>query len=86
VRATIETASYSAWAVPREAVLHDDKGDYVFAADHDHAKRIDVTVKHPEGDTVGVAGQLDGKTRVIVLGSYELDDGDAIREQQESSK
>jgi RND family efflux transporter MFP subunit len=86
VRATIETASYTAWALPREAVLHDDKGDYVFAADHDHAKRIEVTVKHPEGDTVGVAGQLDGKTRVIVLGSYELDDGDAIREQQESSK
>lgn len=86
VRATIETASYNAWALPREAVLHDDKGDYVFAADHDHAKRIDVTVKHPEGDTVGVVGQLDSKTRVIVLGSYELDDGDAIREQQESSK
>jgi RND family efflux transporter MFP subunit len=85
VRATIETASYTAWALPREAVLHDDKGDYVFAADHDHAKRIDVTVKHPEGDTVGVEGQLDGKTRIIVLGSYELDDGDAIRE-QESSK
>lgn len=86
VHAKIETASYNAWALPREAVLHDDKGDYVFAADHDHAKRIDVTVKHPEGDTVGVEGQLDGKTRVIVLGSYELDDGDAIRELQESSK
>jgi hypothetical protein len=33
-----------------------------------------------------VEGQLDGRTRVIVLGSYELDDGDAIRELQESSK
>jgi RND family efflux transporter MFP subunit len=86
LRATIETASYNAWALPREAVQHDDKGDYVFVADHDHAKRIDVTVRHPEGDTVGVDGQLDGKTQVIVLGSYELDDGDAIREQKESSK
>jgi RND family efflux transporter MFP subunit len=86
VRATIETASYNAWALPREAVLHDDKGDYVFAANQGHAKRIDVKVRHPEGDTVGVEGQLGSTTHVIVLGSYELDDGDAIREQQESSK
>lgn len=86
VRANIETASYTAWALPRDAVLHDDKGDYVFAVDHDKAKRIDVTLKHPEGDTVGVQGALDAKTRIIVLGSYELNDGDAVREQQESAK
>lgn len=86
VHASIETASYTAWALPRDAVLHDDKGDYVFAVDHDHAKRIDVTLKHPESDTVGVQGPLDGKTRIIVLGSYELNDGDAVREQQESAK
>ncbi|RDS86867.1 efflux RND transporter periplasmic adaptor subunit [Dyella psychrodurans] len=86
VRATIDTAGYTAWALPREAVLHDDKGDYVFTVDHDKAKRIDVTLKHPEGDTVGVQGALDAKTQIIVLGSYELNDGDAVREQQESSK
>jgi multidrug efflux pump subunit AcrA (membrane-fusion protein) len=86
VQASIETADYTAWAVPRNAVLHDDKGYYVFAVDHDHAKRIDVNLKHPEGDTVGVLGALDGKTRIIVLGSYELNDGDAVREQQESAK
>jgi RND family efflux transporter MFP subunit len=86
VQATVETASYAAWALPRDAVLHDDKGDYVFAVDHDHAKRIDVRVKHPDGDPVGVQGPLDGGTRVIVLGSYELNDGDAVREQQEPAK
>ncbi len=86
VRAVIETASYTAWGLPRDAVLHDDKGDYVFAVDHDHAKRIDVTLKHPEGDIVGVQGALDDKTRIIVLGSYELNDGDAVREQQEPAK
>lgn len=86
VRATIDTTGYTAWALPREAVLHDDKGDYVFTVDHDKAKRIDVTLKHPEGDTVGVQGPLDAKTQIIVLGSYELNDGDAVREQQESSK
>lgn len=86
MRASIDTAGYTAWALPRDAVLHDDKGDYVFSVDHDKAKRIDVTLKHPEGDTVGVVGPLDAKTRIIVLGSYELEDGDAVREQQEPPK
>jgi RND family efflux transporter MFP subunit len=86
VQASVETASYTAWALPRDAVLHDDKGDYVFAVDHDHAKRIDVSLKHPQGDTVGVQAALDGKMRIIVLGSYELNNGDAVREQQEPAK
>ncbi|MBE1161022.1 efflux RND transporter periplasmic adaptor subunit [Dyella acidiphila] len=86
VQASIETAGYTAWALPRDAVLHDDQGDYVYAVDHAHARRIAVSLKHPEGDTVGVQGPLDGKTRIIVLGSYELNDGDAVREQQEPAK
>ncbi|HTV84029.1 MAG TPA: efflux RND transporter periplasmic adaptor subunit [Dyella sp.] len=86
VRASIDTTGYTAWALPRDAVLHDDKGDYVFTVDHGNAKRIDVTLKHPAGDTVGVEGALDAKTPVIVLGNYELNDGDAVREQREPSK
>jgi RND family efflux transporter MFP subunit len=86
VQASIETTSYTAWAMPRDAVLHDDKGDYVFTVDHGHAKRIDVRLRYPEGDNVGAQGPLDGKTPIIVLGSYELNDGDAVRQQQEPIK
>lgn len=83
VQAKIETNNYQAWALPRSAVLNDDKGDYVFIVDKDKAKRIDVSVKHPDGDTIGVEGPLDSKMQVIVLGNYELGDGDAVREQQQ---
>ncbi|HUB89276.1 MAG TPA: efflux RND transporter periplasmic adaptor subunit [Dyella sp.] len=92
VQASIDTTSYTAWALPRDAVLQDDKGAYVFIADHDHAKRIDVSLKHPAGATVGVQGPLDATMRVITSGNYELNDGDAVREhdepadQQESAK
>lgn len=86
VQATIATNNYTAWSLPRDAVLHDDKGDYVFVIDQDKAKRIDVTLKHRDGDTVGVQGPLDAKARVIVTGNYELDDGDAVREHEESAK
>ncbi len=86
VQAKIETNNYQAWALPRSAVLNDDKGHYVFIVDKDKAKRIDVSVKHPDGDTLGVEGPLDSKMQVIVLGNYELEDGDAVREQQEPTK
>jgi RND family efflux transporter MFP subunit len=80
VRAVIDTSAYAAWALPRDAVLSDDKGNYIFIVDHGHAKRIAVSLKQPDGDTVGVQGPLDAGIRVIVTGNYELDDGDAVRE------
>lgn len=78
--AQIQTADYTAWAVPRTAVLHDEKGDYLFQLDNGHAKRIAVTLRHPDGDTLGVAGPLDAQAPVIVSGNYELNDGDSVLE------
>ncbi|GAA0724040.1 efflux RND transporter periplasmic adaptor subunit [Dokdonella soli] len=78
--AQIQTADYSAWAVPRAAVLHDEQGDYLFQIDNGHAKRVDVTLRSPDGDAVGVQGPLDAQAKVIVLGAYELSDGDAVQE------
>ena len=80
LNAQIETAAYVAWAVPRAAVLHDEKSDYLFQIDHGHAKRIDVTLRNAGGDTIGVAGPLDVQAKVIVTGVYELNDGDAVLE------
>jgi RND family efflux transporter MFP subunit len=80
VDAQIRTADFSAWAVPRAAVLHDEHGDYLFQVDKGHAKRVGVTLRSPDGDTVGVQGALDAHTKVIVQGAYELADGDAVRE------
>jgi len=78
--AKIRTDDFNAWAVPRAAVLHDEHGDYLFQVEHGHAKRIGVTVRSPDGETVGVQGALDAQAKVIVLGAYELNDGDAVRE------
>ena len=78
--AHIRTADFTAWAVPRGAVLHDEHGDYLFQVEHGHARRIAVKLHSPTGDTVGVEGPLDPQARVIVLGVYELHDGDAVRE------
>lgn len=78
--AQIHTADFTAWAVPRGAVLHDEHGDYLFQVEHGHAKRINVHLRSAQGDPVGVDGPLDAKAKLIVLGVYELNDGDAVRE------
>lgn len=78
--AQIRTIEFTAWSVPRAAVLHDEHGDYLFQVEQDHAKRIDVTLRSPQGDPVGVDGPLDAKAKIVVLGVYELNDGDAVRE------
>jgi RND family efflux transporter MFP subunit len=78
--AQIRTTGFNAWSVPRGAVLHDEHGDYLFQLEQGHAKRIDVTLRSAHGDPVGVDGPLDTKAKVIVLGVYELNDGDAVRE------
>lgn len=77
--ATIQGGDYTAWAVPRAAVLHDAQGNHLFQLDHGKAHRVDVELRQPEGDTVGVLGQLDAKLPVIVQGAYEVDDGAAVR-------
>lgn len=78
--ASIQSDNYTAWAVPRAAVLHDEQGDYLFQLDHGKAHRVDVELRHPAGDTVGVLGKLDAKLPVIVQGAYEVDDGAAVRQ------
>jgi hypothetical protein len=80
LQAQIHAADFTAWSVPRAAVLHDAHGDYLFQVEHGHAKRVDVTLRSAQGDPVGVAGPLDPQAKVIVLGVYELDDGAAVRE------
>ena len=79
--AQIRTSDFSAWAVPRAAVLNDEQGDYLFQIEHGKAKRVEVKLRSPDGDTVGVQGALDAQAPVIVLGVYELNDGDAVKQQ-----
>ena len=80
VHARIQVSDIRAWSVPRAAVLHDDRGDYLFQVDGGKAHRVDVTLRSAEGDPLGVDGPLDPKANVIVQGVYELADGDRVRE------
>lgn len=79
VTAKIHAADFSAWAVSRDAVLNDEQGDYLFQVHDGHAKRVDVTLRSPDGNIVGVLGPIDPQAPIVVMGVYELSDGDAVK-------
>lgn len=85
VTAQIHAADFKAWAVPRDAVLNDDQGDFLFQVQNGHAKRVKVTLRSADGATVGVLGALDAQAPIIVLGVYELGDGDAVQTSAQST-
>lgn len=78
----IAVAQLQAWAVPRDALLNDEKGIYIFQIERGKAQRVDVQVVSPAGDPVGVQGKLDAHAPVVTLGAYELSDGDAVKTAQ----
>jgi membrane fusion protein (multidrug efflux system) len=78
-RATIQTGDIQGWIVPRDAVLSDNVGEYVFqVAD---AKAVRVSVKRLGGDDERsvIDGALDPKRPLVTVGNYQLNDGAAVR-------
>lgn len=80
VQGAIELGKRQAWEVPRQAVLTDDKGAYLFQVAYQHARRVDVSKVMETGQMVGVDGKIDGNLPTVVLGNYELRDGMRVRE------
>lgn len=80
VAARLGTETVSALAVPHDAVLTDEKGDYVFQVVGGKARRAAVTRRLDAGGLVAIAGLKDTQAPVVVEGNYELEDGMAVKE------
>ncbi len=68
------------FAVPRQAVLADKRGSYIFVVRNGLARRIDVRTGVEDHGLVGITGPFKEQERVVVLGNYELRDGMAVQE------
>ncbi|MFL9924036.1 efflux RND transporter periplasmic adaptor subunit [Herbaspirillum lusitanum] len=79
VRAEIMMAPQSAWEVPRQAVLTDAGGSYVYQVSGRHAHRVAVRTVADNRTTLGVTGPLDASDPLVVLGNYELSEGMPVR-------
>jgi multidrug efflux pump subunit AcrA (membrane-fusion protein) len=80
VRAQLQLGALSAVAVPRDAVLTDEKGDYLFQVADGKAHRVPVSRRLDDGTLVAIAGLSEMKQPVVVEGNYELEDGMAVKE------
>lgn len=80
VRAEIELKQQIAWIVPRDAVLSDDKGSYIFQVSQNVAHRVNVKPVVDGTDVVGVDGPVNPAEAVVISGNYELKDGMNVRE------
>ncbi|MDR3389794.1 MAG: efflux RND transporter periplasmic adaptor subunit [Rudaea sp.] len=80
-RAKIEVGQSRGWLVPRDAVLDDDGGAYVFQVANGNAVRVSVKRIGSNEETAVIDGPLDPQRAVVVRGNYQLDDGMAVRVQ-----
>lgn len=79
VRGNILVSRQHQFAVPRQAVLRDEKGSYLFQVVDHVAHRIDVSTGLEDKGWVAVQGQFLPNASVVTLGNYELEDGAAVR-------
>jgi RND family efflux transporter MFP subunit len=80
VRAEIVAERRQAYEVPRQAVLSDEQGNYVFQVKDKQAHRVAVEKLVNNRNSIGVDGAIDPHLPLVVLGNYELKDGMAVRE------
>jgi RND family efflux transporter MFP subunit len=80
VSVEIVLEKHTGWVVPRDAVLRDAKGDYVFQVTGSKAERVAVKTGIETDKYTEIIGSIDTKRRIVTVGNYELQDGMAVRE------
>jgi membrane fusion protein, multidrug efflux system len=79
-RAVITVGQLKGWLVPRNAVLSDSKGPYLFQVAVGKAARVNVGIVGSAADTTVVDGPLDPQLPIVIQGNYQLSDGMPVRE------
>lgn len=85
-RAAIQTGELRGWLVPRDAVLGDEQGDYLFQVADGKAQRVAVRRLGGGDDISVVDGPLDPQRPLVTVGNYQLSDGAAVRQDEPAGK
>jgi len=80
IRGDIAIAGHEAQAVPRQSVLRDNAGAYLFQIKDGKAHRVTVKTGLDDGNWIEVLSPVLPKLPVVTLGNYELEDNMAVRE------
>lgn len=79
VRGEITIGRVTGWVVPRQAVLSDEQGAYVYQINGQQAVRVNVKILLDTDNVYSIDGKLDPKLGLVTLGNYELSDGQPVR-------
>lgn len=80
IQGLITLSSRRGFVVPRQAILSDSQGAYIFVTRNGRAHRINVRTKGESNGLIGISGPFRKQDRVVVLGNYELREGMEVRE------
>jgi RND family efflux transporter MFP subunit len=80
IKGVIELATVTGWVVPRQAVLSDEEGAYVYQIKDGQAVRVNVKILLDSDDVYSIDGKLDPKLKLVTVGNYELSDGQPVRD------
>jgi membrane fusion protein (multidrug efflux system) len=80
VSVEIVLEQHTGWVVPRDAVLRDGKGDYIFRVTGSKAERVSVKTGIETDKYTEIIGPVDTKSPIVTVGNYELQDGMVVRE------
>lgn len=78
-RARIEAGRSQGWLLPRDAVLDDAQGAYVFQVADGKAVRVNVKRIGSDDTNTAVDGPIDPARALVTLGNYQLTEGMAVR-------
>jgi membrane fusion protein, multidrug efflux system len=77
--AQITVGQFDGFIVPRDVVLSDAEGAYLFQTDGGKAHRVAVTIVGSTGDQSAVTGAIDPAKPIVLQGNYQLEDGMEVR-------
>ena len=78
--ADIRVSAHSGLTVPRNAVLQDEQGAYVFRIVDGRGRRVSVTTGVESDRWIEITGGLNADEAIVAVGNYALDDGMMVRE------
>jgi RND family efflux transporter MFP subunit len=81
IKAEIKITGVKSWVVPRNAVLKDEQGAYIYQIKQNHAIRVSVQTGLQTNASTAISGAINPNLNIVTLGNYTLEDGMAVREQ-----
>ena len=83
--AQITVGQFDGFIVPRDVVLSDAEGVYLFQTASGKARRVAVTIVGSAGDQSAVTGAIDPAKPIVLQGNYQLEDGMEVRYEREGN-